>query len=144
MLSQKSSEWSSLSSGREILQELYHKEAGVFWARECTFSYQVAILDLAQALEGWGDGKLAEVVGAKWRASTDQEFNYNPKCGIENLPRQKIRRLDKEYQKLSTLNIPLFLTATGQRTFQYRATSLWNELQPTLKVSPSLTQAKAF
>ena len=79
MLSQKSSEWSSLSSGREILQELYHKEAGVFWARECTFSYEVAILDLARALEGWGDGKLAEVVGAKWRASTGQEFNYNPK-----------------------------------------------------------------
>ena len=40
------------------------------------------------------------------------------------------------------LNIPLFRTASGQRTFQYRATSLWNELQPALKLSPSVTEFK--
>ncbi|CAH3194438.1 unnamed protein product [Porites evermanni] len=41
------------------------------------------------------------------------------------------------------LNIPLFRTASGQRTFQYRATSLWNELQPALKLSPSVTEFKS-
>ena len=40
------------------------------------------------------------------------------------------------------LNIPLFRTASGQRTFQYRATSLWNELQPELKLCPSVTDFK--
>ena len=42
------------------------------------------------------------------------------------------------------LNIPLFRTASGQRTFQYRATSLWNELQPALKLSPSVTEFKCL
>jgi len=40
------------------------------------------------------------------------------------------------------LNIPLFRTASVQKTFQYRATSLWNELQPALKLSPSVTDFK--
>ena len=30
------------------------------------------------------------------------------------------------------------------RTFQYRATSLWNELQPALKLSPSVTEFKCL
>ena len=42
------------------------------------------------------------------------------------------------------LNIPLFRTASDQRTFQYRATSLWNELQPALKLSPSVTEFKCL
>ena len=33
------------------------------------------------------------------------------------------------------LNIPLFRTATGQRSFQYRAVSLWNSLDKDLKLS---------
>ena len=32
------------------------------------------------------------------------------------------------------LRIPLFRTASGQRSFEYRATSLWNKLQPELKL----------
>ena len=40
------------------------------------------------------------------------------------------------------LNLSLFCTASDQRTFQYRATSLWNELQPALKLSPSVTAFK--
>ena len=40
------------------------------------------------------------------------------------------------------LDIPLFRTASAQRTFQYRATSLWNELLPALKLSPSVTAFK--
>ena len=35
------------------------------------------------------------------------------------------------------LRIPLFRTATGQRS-EYRATSLWNKLQPELKLSESV------
>ena len=33
------------------------------------------------------------------------------------------------------LNIPLFRTATGQRSFQYRAVSLWNSLDKELTLS---------
>ena len=33
------------------------------------------------------------------------------------------------------LNVPLFRTATGQRSFQYRAVSLWNSLDKDLKLS---------
>ena len=33
------------------------------------------------------------------------------------------------------LNIPLFRTATGQRSFQYRVVSLWNSLDKDLKLS---------
>ena len=33
------------------------------------------------------------------------------------------------------LNIPLFRTATGQRSFQYRAVSLWNSSDNDLKLS---------
>ena len=40
------------------------------------------------------------------------------------------------------LNIPLFRTASGQRTFENRAISLWNELQPALKLSESVTDFK--
>jgi len=32
------------------------------------------------------------------------------------------------------LNIPLFKTATGQRTFQFRTVKLWNTLDSTLKL----------
>ena len=33
------------------------------------------------------------------------------------------------------LNIPLFKTAAGQRSFQYRVVSLWNSLDKDLKLS---------
>ena len=40
--------------------------AGVFWARECTFSYQAFILDLV-TVEDWGEEIFAEGVGVKWK-----------------------------------------------------------------------------
>ena len=40
------------------------------------------------------------------------------------------------------LNIPLFRTATGQRSFQYRAVSLWNSLDKDLKGAVSRNSAK--
>jgi len=36
------------------------------------------------------------------------------------------------------LNIPLFRTASGQRTFYYRTVKLWNNLESFLKLSPSV------
>ena len=36
------------------------------------------------------------------------------------------------------LNIPLFKTATGQRTFHFRTVKLWNSLDSTLKLKPTL------
>ena len=36
------------------------------------------------------------------------------------------------------LHDPLFRTATGQRSFQYRAVSLWNSLDKDLKLSKNL------
>ena len=35
------------------------------------------------------------------------------------------------------LNIPLFRTATGKRTFHYRAVKIWNELEDELKLIPT-------
>ena len=40
------------------------------------------------------------------------------------------------------LNIPLYKTATGQRTFNYRTVKLWNSLDLTLKLKPTLTDFK--
>ena len=40
------------------------------------------------------------------------------------------------------LNIPLFKTATGQRTFYYRMVSLWNALPQNIKLSQSLAHFK--
>jgi len=37
------------------------------------------------------------------------------------------------------LNIPLFRTATGQRTFYYRTTTIWNSLDLTLKLSRTIS-----
>jgi hypothetical protein len=41
-----------------------------------------------------------------------------------------------------SLNIPMFRTATGQRTFQYRAASIWNNLNNQLKSHTSLKKFK--
>ena len=40
------------------------------------------------------------------------------------------------------LNIPLFRTATGQRTFYYRTTTIWNSLDLTLKLSRTILTFK--
>ena len=42
------------------------------------------------------------------------------------------------------VNIPLFRTATGQVTFNYRIISLWNILPQKIKLSQSLAQFKAL
>ena len=39
-------------------------------------------------------------------------------------------RMTRNFQRL---NIPLFKTATGQKTFYYKSVSIWNKLDPSLK-----------
>ena len=48
---------------------------------------------------------------------------------------QVSQRTTRSSQKL---NIPLFRTASGQRTFHYRTVKLWNNLESFVKLSPSV------
>ena len=48
---------------------------------------------------------------------------------------QVSERTTRSSQKL---NIPLFRSASGQRTFYYRTVKLWNNLESFLKLSPSV------
>ena len=59
----------------------------------------------------------------------------------KSLSQQPVRRVDisgRCTRNSSSLNIPLFRSATGQRTFYYRAVSLWNELPENIKCSSSI------
>ena len=72
-------------------------------------------------------------------------FKRMARCAPEYLTSKLVRRSavsTRNTRNSQLLNIPLFRNASGQRTFQYRATSLWNELQPSLKLSPSVTVFK--
>ena len=72
-------------------------------------------------------------------------FKCMTRCAPEYLTSKLVRRSavsTRNTRNSQLLDIPLFRTASGQRTFQYRATSLWNELQPVLKLSPSVTAFK--
>ena len=72
-------------------------------------------------------------------------FKCMTRCAPEYLTSKLVRRSavsTRNTRNSQLLNIPLFRTASGQRTFQYRATSLWNEFQPALKLSPSVTNFK--
>ena len=41
------------------------------------------------------------------------------------------------------LYLPLYKTATGQRTFYFRTVKLWNSLDPALKLKPTLKDFKS-
>ena len=43
-------------------------------------------------------------------------------------------RITRNFQRL---NIPLFKTAIGQKTFYYKSVSIWNKLDPSLKLCKS-------
>ena len=61
---------------------------------------------------------------------------------LEYLTSQFITReqvSERTIRSSQKLNIPLFTTASGQRTFYYRTTvKLWNNLESFLKLSPSI------
>ena len=72
-------------------------------------------------------------------------FKCMTRCAPEYLTSKLVRRSavsTRNTRNSQLLDIPLFRTASGQRTFQYRVTSQWNELQPALKLSPSVTAFK--
>ena len=72
-------------------------------------------------------------------------FKCITRCAPAYLTSKLVRRSavsTRNTRNSQLLNIPLFRTASGQRTFQYQATSPWNELQPSLKLSPSVTVFK--
>ena len=57
------------------------------------------------------------------------------------LSSQFIKRCDvskRPTRSSQLLNIPLFKTASGQRSFYYRTVSLWNSLETSLKLSDSV------
>ena len=57
------------------------------------------------------------------------------------LSSQFIKRWDvskRSTRSSQLLNIPLFKTASGQRSFYYRTVSLWNSLDTSLKLSDSV------
>ena len=60
----------------------------------------------------------------------------------ESLSQQFVRRADisgRCTRNSNSLDIPFFKSATGQRTFHYRAVSLWNELPENIKCSLSIS-----
>ena len=72
-------------------------------------------------------------------------FKCMMRCPPEYLTSKLVRRSAVSIRSTRTsqlLDIPLFRTASVQRTFQCRATSLRNELPPALKLSPSVTALK--
>ena len=72
-------------------------------------------------------------------------FKCMTRCAPEYLKSKLVKRSalsTRDTRNFQLLDIPLFRTASGQRTFQYRATFLWNELPSALKLSPSMTSFK--
>ena len=58
-------------------------------------------------------------------------------CDAEYLSSQFIKRAEvsnRRTRNSQKLNIPLFKTASGQRTFYYGAVTLWNFVDPSLKL----------
>ena len=51
--------------------------------------------------------------------------------------------LDRENRNQNELDIPKYRTATGQRTFKYRGTKIWNALDEELKSTANLKLFKA-
>ena len=45
-------------------------------------------------------------------------------------------------RNMDELQIPLFKTAAGQRTFKYRGAKIWNNLNPILKQEPNIKNFK--
>ena len=46
----------------------------------------------------------------------------------------KRQRIWTYNQEFSTLNIPLFKTVRGQKTFYYKSVSIWNKIDTSLKL----------
>ena len=82
-----------------------------------------------------GDGYLSL---ASYYRNVLMAFRCMLSCAPEYLSSQFIKRAEVSNRRTrnsqTRLNIPLFKTASGQRTFYYGAVSLWNSLDPSLKL----------
>ena len=61
---------------------------------------------------------------------------------LSNKFRKRFELHEHPMRDQELLNIPLFRTATGQRTFHYRALKIWNGLEDELKLIPTLGNFK--
>jgi hypothetical protein len=62
-------------------------------------------------------------------------------CAPEYLSTKFVKRVEisnRTTRNSQKLNIPLFKTASGQKTFYYRIVTLWNELDLSLKLSKNV------
>ena len=66
-----------------------------------------------------------------FKCMTGQAPEYRTFITLEQVSERTTRSSQK-------LNIPLFRSASGQRTFYYRTVKLWNNLESFLKLSPSV------
>jgi len=55
---------------------------------------------------------------------------------------QRVTITKRATRSSQMLNIPLYKTATGQRTFYFRTVELWNSLYSTPKLKPTLKNFK--
>ena len=72
-------------------------------------------------------------------------FKCQTSCVPEYLSSQFIKRGDfsgRATRDSQMLNIPLFKTASGQRTFYYRIVSIWNSMDCSLKTLESKSAFK--
>ena len=68
-------------------------------------------------------------------------------CALDSLfskyiQRATITKCTMRNSQMLNINIPLYKTATGQRTFYFRTVELWNSLASTLKLKPTLKDFK--
>ena len=107
-----------------------------------------------QAVQNFAHGRIVSGVAPllkslSWLPVKDQLYYRQAiiafKCmtgqAPENLTSQFITRKqvsERTTQSSQNLNIPLFRTASEQRTFYYRTVKLWNNLESFLKLSPSV------
>ena len=61
---------------------------------------------------------------------------------LSNKFRKRSKLHEHPMRDQELLNIPLFRTATGQRTFHYRAVKIWNDLEDELKHIPTFGNFK--
>ena len=72
-------------------------------------------------------------------------FNYLASCAPEYLSSQLIKWGEisgRATRSSQMLNIPLFKSASGQRTFYYRIVSIWNSMDSHLKTFESVSAFK--
>ena len=72
-------------------------------------------------------------------------FNYLTSCAPEYLSSQLIKWGEisgRATRSSQMLNIPLFKSASGQRTFYYRIVSIWNSMDSHLKTFESVSAFK--